>query len=242
MGTDCKFFIVTGQHCRHFRTLLKKHPLFMKISLTRFFRKYPLISTMAVAVLFIFAQAVFSYCTKICPAFNDRYFDEWFPYKKGQQLVFSYGSSADTITIADVSKSSEKKVSVGYGSRPCLMEVSIRSAEKSNNLNPDFVLQGYIDNEKNYSLHLKSLKLDGFISGDSGLVLPPGRYNPDGNKYLFEHQRNQIFNGMLYRKIEIITIDTGIAKTEGIYKLWIAARYGIIGYEEYPSLKRWAKQ
>ncbi len=215
----------------------------MKAPLNRLFRKHPVMVTMAIAALFIAAQAIFSYCTKICPAFNDRYFDEWFPYKKGQLLVFSNSPSVtDTITIAEVSKSSEKKVSTGYGNRPCRMEVAVSSAETEPGLQKKFYLNGLIDNEKNYSLHLKSLKLDGFMSGDSGLVLSPGRYNPDGNKYLFEHQRNQIFNGVLYRKIEIITIDTGIAKTEGIYKLWIAARYGIIGYEEYPSLKRWAKQ
>lgn len=214
----------------------------MKKEISRFFQKYPVASIIISTIVFAILQVSFSFCSKInCPAFSDTNFDEWFPYKKGQQLIFKAGAlNADTITIGEVNRSAAFTQGGSFGgSSACNSYVFINSAENISGQQYKMSVSGDIyQADKNFRLKLYDFILSDMATSDSGFVVN----NFTTNNYIFEHLRNSPFNGKIYTKLEVISNDTTLVKTNGIYKIWLASKIGIVAYEEYPSRIRWIKQ
>ena len=211
----------------------------MKKTIHTFFNKHPKLSVIAIALIFGVAQVAFSFCSDtICPAFNDKNFDQWFPYKKGQQFIFSNGIQKDTITIAEVTRSEESRRSGGFGSPACSPYVIVNSVETGPVNYYKLALWG---NDNYYRINVYDFSIDYLNSSDSGLIAAasPAGYNAH---LRFEYPRNSSFNGVLYQKLEIISRDTTSIKSAGIYKIWLAPNKGVIAYEEYPGLVQWIKQ
>ena len=213
--------------------------------MSRYFQHHPVISSIAVTILFGFLQVTFSYCSKVnCPAFADAKFDEWFPYKTDQRIIFSNGLlEKDTITIATVFKSPASTSSGGYGSSPyCSASANINSKETLNGQQYKFSLYGDVyESGKNFQLSLYDFSLYNMQPSDSGLVVNSAN-NGNNSGFAFEYLLNTNFNNKIYSKLEIITADTNQVKSNRIYKIWLASKEGVIAYEEYPSKNRWIKQ
>lgn len=217
----------------------------MKKRVTRYFQHHPVISSIAAAFIFGFLQLSFSYCSKVnCPAFADTKFDEWFPYKTDQRIIFSNGLlEKDTITIATVFKSPASTSSGGYGSSSyCSASVNINSKETLNGQQYKFSLYGDVfESGKNFQLSIYDFRIYNLQPSDSGLVVNSAN-NGNNSGFAFEYLLNTNFNNKVYSKLEIITADTNQVKSNRIYKIWLASKEGVIAYEEYPSKNRWIKQ
>ena len=217
----------------------------MQKRITRYFQKHPVVSSFFVVILFGSLQISFSYCSKVnCPAFTDSNFDDWFPYKTDQKIIFRNSlQEKDTITIGAVFRSPASSRSGSFsGGTACAAIVSIHSVESYNGQQNKFNITGDVyDYAKNFQLFLQNFYLYNMTTSDSGLVVNSAD-NPSNKDFTFEYLRNTNFSNKVYSKLEIITSDTNLVKSNRIYKIWLASKEGIIAYEEYPSRTRWIKQ
>ena len=89
------------------------------------------------------------------------------------------------------------------------------------------------------TLILKDVQFQTLGLNDSGLVI--NNYL-SSNKLKATYYDTYNFNGTNYNTLQVIETDTTTSKKNTIYKIWLAKNEGIVGYESYPSLERWAKQ
>lgn len=211
-------------------------------TINRFFKKHPKLSYASLILFLIVVEVGFSFCSKKkCGGFVDASFDNWFPYKEGQVLYFaSNNNNRDTFSGLTIYRSQPFETSGGYGnSGKCYSEASIDSkyiSDKSLQINY------YISGETGQSslrLILKNYTASAISVQDSGLVFEK-YFTTLQTKTTYYDTYN--FNGTNYSKLQVIETDTTGSKTNAVYKVWLAKNVGIVGYESYPSLERWAKQ
>lgn len=212
----------------------------MKDSITQFFRRHPLLSTGITILIFVFVQAIFSFCSKkTCPAFESKPFNNWFPYAKGQTLLFiSNKGNQDTLKIV-TRYSSAAYMYGGIYSRPreCRPDGRIVSQPLDNGL-PFLLISAENVETLEVDLTIKQFRLLAVDLSDSGLVLTP----ESGLNHTSAFLDRYVFEGRTYNNVQTITRDTSSVKNSGIYKIWLSKSNGIIGYEDYPTLERWARQ
>lgn len=215
----------------------------MTQTLNRFFKKHPKLSYLSLAIFLVVVEVGFSYCSKKkCGGFADANFDIWFPYKEGQTLYFlSNKNDRDTFYGLTINKSQPYETGGGYSSGKCDMNVQVK-----NNLygSPNYLYLEYyksleLGNIDYATLILKDVQFQTLGLNDSGLVI--NNYL-SSNKLKATYYDTYNFNGTNYNTLQVIETDTTTSKKNTIYKIWLAKNVGIVGYESYPSLERWAKQ
>jgi hypothetical protein len=174
-----------------------------------------------------------------CPAFQDSFYDQWFPYANSQAIRFRTSRGVETTMLIDrVDKTPDYKYyTPGGGS--CNPKVTIRSSDV-NSSSIHFMLEySLADQANNLNISLKTIVIQGQNIKDTGINQLTGaslRFNR------FQFLSSFIINGKTYPNVQIISRDTVQDKADDIYKLIIAKQVGILAFEEYPSLERWLKQ
>lgn len=213
-------------------------------AINRFFKKHPKLSYASLILFLIVIEVGFSFCSKKkCGGFADDNFDNWLPYKEGQTLYFlSNKNDRDTFSGLSVTKSQPYETSGGYGGGG---ECNSDAVIKSNfNNSPDYLNISYSKYQASGSNNYLNfiIKNSGFIAfdlKDSGFVVNNYCSRPPIKATYYDTYN---FNGTNYSKLQVIETDTTGSKTNAVYKVWLAKNVGIVGYESYPSLERWAKQ
>lgn len=212
-------------------------------AINRFFKKHPKLSYVGLAVFLILVEVGFSFCSKKkCGGFADANFDNWFPYKEGQTLYFlSNKNDRDTFSGLTVTKSQPFETGGGYSRGECSSNAEIRNGLYTS---PDYLNISYSKFEESGSSNYLNfvIKNSGFIAfglNDSGFVVNNYGSKPPIKTTYYDTYN---FNGTNYNKLQIVETDTTASKTNAVYKIWLAKNVGIVGYESYPTLERWAKQ
>ena len=200
---------------------------------------------------FLFFAGVFTKCNicsckKVaCQAFEDVNFENWFSYQQGQQIIFKYQSSYDTIDLLPFQKSEGYEASQGcYHPDPgCTQTLSIASHQTTVTGRQKFLVDYTSVTPFGSSSSTKSIKL--FLNGfdcpavdinDNGLVLKPGIYSG-----LFS--ASVTINGTVYNNIQVVTRDTlADNSARQPYKIYLSKGIGLIAYEMYPTHQLWVKQ
>lgn len=213
----------------------------MKHKLNAFFKSHPRFSFIGIALLFLFIEGLYSFCSKPksypthnCPAFTDANFDAWFPYGPGTKLFFaSTLNKKDTINIIFVGKSIDEPFAPAGA---CTSYIHINSEpdttpthnklrlglEKKEGSPSDLLIAFYDFQLTNARL------LDNTISPT--------------DTYKSKDLSTVSINGKTFANLTELMRDTTTGKTAGVYKIWVAKGSGIIGYERYPTLEQFAKQ
>lgn len=212
-------------------------------AINRFFKKHPKLSYVGLAALLILVEVGFSFCSKKkCGGFADANFDNWFPYKEGQTLYFlSNRNDRDTFSGLTIDKSVPYETGGGYSRGSCDMDAQIKNNQyiSPNRFNIEYHKFLETTNTDYIILNLKDVQFYTMGINDSGLIVK--NFSPSENlKTTYYYTYN--LNGTNYSKIQVVETDTTTSKTNAVYKIWLAKNVGIVGYESYPSLERWAKQ
>jgi hypothetical protein len=185
-----------------------------------------------------------------CAAFSDTFFDMWFPYSLGKEVVFlSSTGSEKKLSIRQQYKSVERSASAyeydcdipspelsllpPSGQCPNALIESTPPTDNTVGLriaySPSRELMLYVDTTTLYATSLQ----------DTGIVnleqIGSSRFNSS------RFYPSYVSNGTTYNNVQVITRDTAVDHTKGIYKLVLAQKVGILEYEEYPSLL-WRKK
>lgn len=209
----------------------------MKKSLSSFFRSYPAFSFGCIMVLFILIQSIFSFCTKIkCSGFTNEAFNEWFPYKEHQVLLFDNSSGAtDSINISELFKTAPYENSGGFHSRPCRRTAWIQTKYRGiagQMLSVD-AIEGDSGAITNVTISLKQLVIHGFTLSDTGVT---GGINRTHTSRFFPQFT---LGTKTYANVQELQGDTTGLKQHGIFRFWLAKGNGLVGYEVFPSLERY---
>jgi hypothetical protein len=206
--------------------------------------RYPVAVMAASIILFMGLQAVFSFCgKKTCFAFNNAYYDSWFPYKQKQSIVFASGSELDTLKITFVDRSKQEEISMGYGTSKCSPRASSsggfnqRDSITAYSFSSDCYLEENATNPRG-NLRLKGFAISWQSIADTGITL--SAYSSDDCYSRF--QESFTINGASYSNVQVITPNENGKSSSGISNVYIAKNMGIIGFEEYPSGLLWIKQ
>lgn len=209
----------------------------------RFFKKHPKLSYVSLAVFLVLVEVGFSYCSKKkCGGFVDANFDNWFPYKEGQTLYFlSNRNDRDTFSGLTIDKSAPYETGGGYSRGSCDMDVQIQNNQyvSPNRFNLEYHKFLEVTDVDYLILNFKDVQFYAMGINDSGLVAI--KFSPS-EKLKTTYYDTYNFNGTNYNKLQVVESDTATTKTNAVYKIWLAKNVGIVGYESYPSLERWAKQ
>jgi hypothetical protein len=217
----------------------------MKQALSSFFKRHPVLNFIAVATLFIGIEGLYSFCsadggpaedTRMCPAFADANFDQWFPYSANQNLYFiSLSGAKDTLTISGINKSPATLTPVSW---PCSINAQFASMQlTADNRNRLYVSYLKTQGEQRNQL---SLSLYNFTLSEAWLK--DNNISPS-----FPTIKNQYFttltlNGIDFQNVVELMQDTATNKQAGVYKIWIGRQKGLVAYELYPTLERFVKQ
>jgi hypothetical protein len=216
---------------------------------TSFLFYRPQISVLFSIPLLILLQVYCLSCKKKCPthtcvAFSDPYFDNWFPYSKGQEILFKNTTGTERkLTIGVVYKSEASTTTIPCGPDapiveylPCPMAL-IQSSSPTNatigfNIEyfPSGGLQFILDTSTLYATAIKDTGIVG-LRQVSRATFNSSRFYPTYN-----------LNGTTYSNVQVIMRDTATNHTKNIYKIILAERTGVLAYEEYPALDLWVKQ
>jgi hypothetical protein len=190
--------------------------------------------------------------TSACAAFSDNFFDNWFPYTVGQEIIFrSTAGGEKKISIQQRSKSVETKASTFEyecdGPSPLLLtpvpiseecpSASIASTPPTNNA---IGFRIAYSPSRELMLHVDTTILIATSLHDTGIVNIRGMGRSSASSSRFHP--SYVSNGTSFNKVQVITRDTTFNRTKGVYKLVLAQTIGVIEYEEYPSLIAWRKQ
>ncbi len=185
-------------------------------------------------------------CKKVpCPGYKNQMFDQWFPYKTSDQLIFKDSlGSIDTIMINNVQFTDAyeaKKGCIG-ADNGCSIRKDIFSKEVVNN---NYSLKFSVEYGSNsdwggtvvdsgYSMQLYDFKLNAYSLKDTGFLVWPGQSS--------KFYTTILFNGQTYKNVQAIwNNDTTSLKT-GVYKIYIQKNSGLLAYEYYPSKIWWLRQ
>ena len=209
-------------------------------TINRFFKKHPKLSYISLAAFLILVEVGFSYCSKKkCGGFVDANFDSWFPHKEGQTLYFlSNINDRDTFAELTIDKSVPYETGGGYAG-PGACESYAYIQNQTSTYPYDLDIRCSITGNTNIFLVLKGVTI--YANGISDSLLNT-QYANNSQKVNTTYFDNFNLNGFNFNKVQLIEIDTIATKNNGIYKIWLAKNVGIVGYESYPSLERWAKQ
>lgn len=196
--------------------------------------------------VYIFNSCSICSCKKIsCPAFEDVNFQTWFAaYQSGQQSIFKYQSSYDTITLGNPHKSEAYEGNQGCygGDQGCSKEFSVGSNEVTNfryKLSITYSSSsflGSLESPKNISLWLLGFNCAASDVNEQGLVLLPGSYTGS-------YAASLNINGTAYNHVQTITRDTTISlSAPAPYKVYLSKGTGVVAYEMFPSHELWIKQ
>jgi membrane-bound inhibitor of C-type lysozyme len=187
-----------------------------------------------------------------CAAFSDSFFDSWFPYTTGQEVIFRSTAGAEKkLTIREQYKSTEVKestyeyecnsntlsISPVSPSEQC-PNASIHSSLPTNNT-VGFRI-AYSSSGGELMLHIDTTILYATSLQDTGIVniRLMGRSRSNSTKFYPSY----VFNGTNYDKVQVITRDTIADRNAGVYKIVLAQGLGVLEYGEYPSHTSWKKQ
>lgn len=201
--------------------------------------------------MLVFAGCTICSTKKInCPGFEDPYFDLWFPYAQNEMLRFKGPDAADTLNfrIEDIYESTPYETTqggYGGGSAFCIASKDF-IGRGSANIN-EIVAVRYAIDKSNSAGGENSARLSVTVAGSSWVL------QKINNNSLSAYQNNEFnvvdssynvnfSNGINYPVLATITNDTIVNKTSRYYRLFIAKGFGIIGFDEYPSNKRWVVQ
>jgi len=202
------------------------------------------LSTMILSLsFFLFERCNVCSCKQVtCPAFNDTTFSQWFPYNKGDTLIFQNDTTYDTISFYDIEKSSAYDIKRGcYGSsNGCTANCRITSNETYDVYRK---LHVSIDKVTPFEssatggmvfFNLYAFNCQSNNIADTGLVTPsvPSKYLTSLN-----------IGGKIYNNVQVFQQDTSGSMTyTGPYKVYLQKNKGVVAYENYPDLKLWVKQ
>lgn len=173
-----------------------------------------------------------------CPAFADPLYDEWFPYLKGQIIRYKNAAGFEnTITIEMMEKTPTYKYYDGGGS--CAPSVSVRTSLPTFSSIPFQIQYGKGTSFNNLYIGLKNIVINAGNIRDTGIVIQASSINRFNKSQFFP---TYTLNGINYSNVQVISRDTISDKATDIYKVFIAKKIGILGYEEYPSLVLFSKQ
>lgn len=212
--------------------------------LQKIITRHPVAVMTTSVVLFMGVQAVFSFCgKKTCFAFNNADYDNWFPYKEKQTIVFASGSVTDTLNITTVERSKQEERSLGYGYNGCYPQALANgSFMKADSLGwASFYSACRLQENGTMptgNFNFKGLSLAWQNIQDTGITISV--YS--GGIAYTSFQASTTLGGVLYTNVQIITPDESGKKSSGIANLYLAKTRGVVGFEEYPSGQLWIKQ
>jgi len=202
-------------------------------------------SVVFVAGLIFFSSSFYNCnvcsCKKVtCPAFEDVNFQTWFAsYQSGQQSVYKYQSSFDTITLANPIKNETYEASQGCigANQGCSMNYLAESYEISATFRRKLSLNYFGGpSQKSISLWVMGFDCSANDINDQGLVPVPGVYTGS-------YATSLTLNGRIFNNVQVIMRDTMTNRfIDQPYKIYLSKGSGLIAYEMYPGLQLWIKQ
>lgn len=185
-----------------------------------------------------------------CPAFEDPFFDQWFPYTQNALLRFKGPNAADTLNffIQSIYESPGYESTQGGfngGGGFCLASKDMFGRAASN-MN-EYISIRYDKDESYSSGGQNSSRLSVDLIGNNWIARSLNNNSIsayENNEYNVVDSGYSVnfSNGVNYPVLATITNDTIVNKTSRFYRLFIAKGFGIIGFDEYPSNKRWVVQ
>ncbi len=185
-----------------------------------FFRKYPSLFFIFLAMLFVGIEGSFTFCSKsVCPGFTDAYYDQWFPYTTGQQIVFAtLSGKADTVKIGSAEKSQPFSSYNACGSS----YASVRSDSGST----FFYVNAYNNGNTQTTIMLDSFETAGIAISDTGIVT-----NAESVSIPPKFLSSVTLNGKTFSDVQLLSKDT-IYSSTNIYKVWMARNKGLVAYQK----------
>jgi hypothetical protein len=218
----------------------------MKQALSSFFKRHPVLNFIAITTLFIGIEGLYSFCsadggpaedTRMCPAFADANFDQWFPYSTNQTLNFHSSLGAtNTLTLGFVNKSPGMITPI---SMPCSSNASFYSTQQNTNNNSYIFSVNFIKTVGEQRNRL-SLSLYDFTLTDAWVK--ENNISPSNPTIKNQFLTDVTLGGMTFQNVVELMQDTATNKQAGIYKIWIGRQKGLVAYELYPTLERFVKQ
>lgn len=204
----------------------------MKRKADAFFRKYPTLSTLATAAVFIVVQALFSFCSKVhCPAFSDALYDSWLPYHQNQLLVFADSSGqTDSITISQADQSEAYTTSAGFGGQRCDISARLQSTPGTYRYY-ELTVEETVFNDTTKTGSLAFGDLDVPMTGIADTGLQVAKWTGDLPVSTHFHSSYDL-GGKTYSRVQEITRTDIASAKAAVHKLWLAENFGLIGYEE----------
>jgi hypothetical protein len=188
--------------------------------------------------IFFFDSCTTCSCKKVpCAAFNDTSFDQWFPYKSDDQMIFQNNSVSDTFSLyVDRSAAYETNQGCFGANGGCLAYCHMYSNELYSSYIRKMQFSIYNSSPKNMSFDLYQFNCQASDITDTGLIVidsfSRSHYYPSMN-----------VGGRTFSNVQLITRDTAASnKISGPYKIFLAKKVGIIAYEIYPDMTLWIKQ
>lgn len=186
------------------------------------------------------------FCTKSggvefhdCPAFQDNFYDQWFPYVPSQAIRFRTASGVEnTILIDRVDKTPDYKYYTPGGGN-CNPKVTVRSSDLNSTSIPFLLEYSTAAQANGLNISIKHTIIYAQNFKDTGINQLTGS-NQRFNRFQF--LSSFTINGKTYPNVQIISRDTMVDKASDIFKVIIAKQVGILSFEEYPTLLRWVKQ
>jgi hypothetical protein len=174
-----------------------------------------------------------------CPAFQDSFYEQWFPYVKSQAIRFRTSNGVEnTILVDRVDKTPDYKwYTPGGGS--CNPKVTVRSSDLNSTSIPFLLEYSTADQANGLYIGLKGIVIYARNLKDTGINKLTGTIQRF-DRFQFLSSFN--INGKTYQNVQIISRDTVLDKADDIYKVIIAKQVGILAFEEYPSRVLWVKE
>ena len=177
-----------------------------------------------------------------CSQFNDPQFSLWFPYTVGSQLKFKAMGTTDSLeyTIKTFYKSEAYETTQGGFSNNIASCYSTASIVGYNQANQNSLVDIYYSISADYQLSIKINDAD----WRAGKINPNSVSNIFGSNFTkLDSSYNTTFaNGIVYPVLITMENDTINDKTSRPFKIYLAKNAGIIGFDEYPSKKKWILQ
>lgn len=201
--------------------------------------------------LFLLIPFIFQACgvctrkTVTCPSYDSTYRKQWFPYTKGQKLIFKNATTntLDTFAVTDckVIDEDESTSYGGYSSKGglCASEFYIRFLSQQ-----DTTPLAYYVRHSNYTyMPSKSSSEFGEIRFNFGTfsykMTEKDSLSATNGSYLSSFT---LENGITYTGLQSLVTTSKNNTGTYIGKLYIAKGQGLVGFIEYPSLQQWAIQ
>jgi hypothetical protein len=177
-----------------------------------------------------------------CPGFHDEELTAWFPYSNNQSLIFQSSSNErDTFTLVNWGTTEPGKQPSPTCSAQNMFDsytndsdhkvnFSVALSTSSRPYNNEISKSAYISVGTN-GIEFNDLKDTGFI-----------RIEINYSEATAKHVPSVILGNTTYSNVIAVTKDTTKDKSSGMYKAYYIKNKGLIGWEEYPTLKTWGIQ